>query len=207
MSDLREMFEMTTKQIEPDLEAWQDQQRRQRSRATKRKNGALMIAAAMTIVGAVIVFQVVRTAGTNLRLAGEPHGTTITPRSVAHAWVEPFPTALAVSGGHVYARLDWRQHVLGFEPIQDAGGTVTPFCGGAGGQGGPVSAGVGPFKTAPHCAPVAGFSASHSQRVVVDGNLVVATPQQRTVNAFAPIRASASRCGPRPASAAGTRSR
>jgi hypothetical protein len=39
VSELREVFEMVTKQAEPDVDAWRDQERRQRRKSRNRKLG------------------------------------------------------------------------------------------------------------------------------------------------------------------------
>ena len=49
MPDLREVFEMVTKQIEPDLDSWKEQEDRQRSRSRNRSVGAIVVAAAVAI--------------------------------------------------------------------------------------------------------------------------------------------------------------
>jgi Tol biopolymer transport system component len=56
MAELREVFEMVTKQTEPDLDSWKEQQDRQRRRGRNRRIGAFVVAAAIVAValGAVI---------------------------------------------------------------------------------------------------------------------------------------------------------
>jgi Tol biopolymer transport system component len=49
MSELREVFEMVTKQTEPDVDAWKDQERRQRKANRNKKIGAIAVAAALVI--------------------------------------------------------------------------------------------------------------------------------------------------------------
>jgi Tol biopolymer transport system component len=49
MSELREVFEMVTKQTEPDVDAWKDQERRQRNANRNKKIGAIAVAAALVI--------------------------------------------------------------------------------------------------------------------------------------------------------------
>jgi Tol biopolymer transport system component len=53
MPELREVFEMVTKQTEPDLDSWKQQQERQRRTARNRKIGA--IGAVAAIVSALVV--------------------------------------------------------------------------------------------------------------------------------------------------------
>jgi hypothetical protein len=57
MPELREVFEMATKQIEPDLDAWREQQDRQRRTARNRKIGTFVVVAAIALaaVAAIIV--------------------------------------------------------------------------------------------------------------------------------------------------------
>jgi hypothetical protein len=55
MPELREVFEMTIKQIEPDLEAWREQERRQRRANRNRRVGALAVVAAIAMVAAVLI--------------------------------------------------------------------------------------------------------------------------------------------------------
>ena len=55
MPELKEVFEMATRQIEPDLDAWREQERRQRRTARNRKLGAIGLVAALAVIAAVIV--------------------------------------------------------------------------------------------------------------------------------------------------------
>jgi hypothetical protein len=55
MSEMREVFEMTTKQVEPDLEAWREQEKRQRRANRNRKIGAYVVAAAICVVALVAI--------------------------------------------------------------------------------------------------------------------------------------------------------
>ena len=52
-NEIKELFEMTTKQMEPDQDSWREQQRRQDRSSRKRKVGALFAVAAMVIAVAV----------------------------------------------------------------------------------------------------------------------------------------------------------
>jgi Tol biopolymer transport system component len=53
MAELKEVFEMVTKQTEPDLDSWREQERRQRRTARNRRMGAIALVAA--IVGALVI--------------------------------------------------------------------------------------------------------------------------------------------------------
>ena len=55
MAELREVFEMTTKQMEPDQDSWNEQERRQRRTARNRKVGAFAVAAAIGVAAVVVV--------------------------------------------------------------------------------------------------------------------------------------------------------
>jgi hypothetical protein len=197
MTELREMFEMTTKQIDPDLNAWEDQEHRQRKRSARRKAGALALAATLAIVTIAIAVQVVRnTGGTTPRPANRSHATAMKLPIVAHAYVEPFPTALVVSGGEVYARLSSKRgpaYTVGFHARSTATDALTPFCGG--GIGGPDGA-ISGDSSATRCGPVTGFSGSHTQRVVTGDRVVVASEHQGSVRAFASDCADPSHCQP-----------
>jgi Tol biopolymer transport system component len=54
MSELREVFEMVTKQTEPDLDSWKQQEARQRRTSRNRKVGAIALVAALVV--AVLAF-------------------------------------------------------------------------------------------------------------------------------------------------------
>lgn len=53
MSELKELFDMVTKQTEPDLNSWKEQEERQRRTARKRKLGAFAATAAVIVAGVV----------------------------------------------------------------------------------------------------------------------------------------------------------
>jgi WD40-like Beta Propeller Repeat len=72
-SDLREVFEMVTKQTEPESDAWWEQQRRQRRKSSNRKLGALAIAATIGTVAVVVSFVA-------LTRSAEPPADEPTPR-------------------------------------------------------------------------------------------------------------------------------
>jgi hypothetical protein len=56
MPDLREVFEMTTKQMgEPDLDSWQEQERRHRRASRSKKIGAFAFAAAIVVVAVAVI--------------------------------------------------------------------------------------------------------------------------------------------------------
>jgi hypothetical protein len=102
MSELREVFEMVTNQTEPDLDAWMEQERRQRRKNRNRKLGALAVAAAIGIVGAVVVIRAVDD-GTGTRPGGQPTDTTGTPTAEA---IPPLPGGVVEPGRYVFASYD-----------------------------------------------------------------------------------------------------
>jgi Tol biopolymer transport system component len=63
--ELREVFEMVTKQTEPDLDAWREQEQRHRRASRNRKLGALAVAAGIGLVAVIVV----------IRAAGDGTGT------------------------------------------------------------------------------------------------------------------------------------
>ena len=55
MPEMREVFEMTTKQVEPDVDAWREQEKYQRRSSRNKRIGAFAIAAAIGLVAVVFV--------------------------------------------------------------------------------------------------------------------------------------------------------
>jgi Tol biopolymer transport system component len=72
MTELREVFEMVTKQTEPDLDAWRDQEHRQRRAARNRKAGAIALVAALVL--GVIAFATVLRPGGDSKVAPANNG-------------------------------------------------------------------------------------------------------------------------------------
>jgi dipeptidyl aminopeptidase/acylaminoacyl peptidase len=56
MAELRELFEMTTKQMEPDQDSWRKQEERQQHAARTKKFGALAVAATIAVVAVGIAW-------------------------------------------------------------------------------------------------------------------------------------------------------
>jgi Tol biopolymer transport system component len=54
MTDMKELFEMATTQMEPDQDSWREQQRKQDRSSRNRKVGALVAVAAMVIVAVIV---------------------------------------------------------------------------------------------------------------------------------------------------------
>lgn len=63
MAELREVFDVVTKQIEPDLGAWKEQALRQRRSARSRKMRAMAVAAAVTVGAALFAARVLDRGG------------------------------------------------------------------------------------------------------------------------------------------------
>ena len=81
MPELREVFELTTKQMgEPDVDSWREQERRQRRTSRNKRLGALAVAAAIGLVAVVVV----------IRAADDGKGTRPAMRPT------PTPPAIAV---------------------------------------------------------------------------------------------------------------
>jgi Tol biopolymer transport system component len=108
MPELKEVFEMVTKQTEPDLDAWRQQEGRQRRTSRGRKLGALAVAATLGLVAVIVV----------IRAAGDGTGTqpAVQPTPVAVPEVDylldletgemtPLPNSIAGEndGGSSYA--------------------------------------------------------------------------------------------------------
>jgi hypothetical protein len=56
MPDLREVFEMTTKQMgEPDVDSWREQEKRQRNASRNKKLGVFAVAAAIAVVAVAVI--------------------------------------------------------------------------------------------------------------------------------------------------------
>jgi Tol biopolymer transport system component len=96
MADLKEVFEMATKQIEPDQDSWKDQERRQRRQARNRKLGAFAAVAVILIAAGVFALTLKHGNGTGLANKGTP--SVVPPASMVT------PIVLGVDGT-VTARL------------------------------------------------------------------------------------------------------
>jgi hypothetical protein len=100
MHDLREVFDMVTKQTEPDLDSWKKQEDRQRSRSRNRRLGAIVVAAAAGI--AIGVFALVSRPGSGTTSVTNPPAPSVPfvhdlLRSERNSW-PGWDTAPAVPG-------------------------------------------------------------------------------------------------------------
>jgi Tol biopolymer transport system component len=106
MADIKELFDMVTKQTEPDLDSWKQQEDRQRRSSRNKKIGAYAVAAAFVLIAA-IAFAVLRggeddalTPATDDGTSGS--GTTV----VSHAYLdiatgERSPVAVNLGGARL----------------------------------------------------------------------------------------------------------
>lgn len=83
MPELKEVFDMVTKQAEPDLSSWNDQERRQRRTVRNRKIGAFALVAALLAVAAIVAITLPREdrttdTGTDPRPPSGPHYLNLT---------------------------------------------------------------------------------------------------------------------------------
>jgi hypothetical protein len=79
MAEIDEVFEMTTKQMEPDQDAWNQQERRQRRTARNRKVGALAVAGVI-LLAMIAAILAIRPGKDGTIPADEP---TLTPTDAA----------------------------------------------------------------------------------------------------------------------------
>ncbi len=88
MAELKEIFEMVTNKTEPDLDAWQEQEQRQRRRIIGRRTAAFAVAAVVLVLAMV--------AGVRLREADTsgPAGTSISapPLAITTHFLVDVPT-------------------------------------------------------------------------------------------------------------------
>jgi len=77
MSELREVFEMVTKQTEPDVDALKDQERRQRKANRNKKIGAIAVAAALVI--ALVAIGISTQGSDDVQPAGSGSNPTVAP--------------------------------------------------------------------------------------------------------------------------------
>ena len=101
MPELREVFQMTTKQIEPDVDAWREQERHQRRSSRNRKIGAFAVAAAISLVAVVVVIRAAD--GTGNQPGGQPSVPTTSPTGQQ---IPSLPSAVLEPGRYVFASSD-----------------------------------------------------------------------------------------------------
>jgi Tol biopolymer transport system component len=105
MPELREVFEMTTKQVEPDVDAWREQEKHQRRSSRNKKIGAFAVAAAIGLVAVVLVF-VNRPEPSSIGPATNPSPTPLpefsVPSSVDLQTGGATPLPQSILGGSLY---------------------------------------------------------------------------------------------------------
>jgi len=79
MPELKEVFEMTTKQVEPDVDAWREQEGRQRRSTRNKKIGALAVAAAIGLAAVALIIST--RVGMNAKTPANPP-PTVAPADV-----------------------------------------------------------------------------------------------------------------------------
>jgi Tol biopolymer transport system component len=107
MPDLREVFEMTAKQMgEPDVDSWREQEKRQRNANRNRKVGAFALVAAIVLVAVVWVVEIRR--GENTTTPANESGTVAPGRVSGSFFLDlrtgektPLPEAIVPEGVRV----------------------------------------------------------------------------------------------------------
>ena len=99
MAELREVFEMVTKQTDPDLDAWRQQEQRQRRSSRNRKLGALALAAAIGIVAVVVVIRAIDHETPTQPGGQGPDATEITTDQS----IPPLPSGSVEPGRYVFS--------------------------------------------------------------------------------------------------------
>jgi len=108
MPDLREVFEMTTKQMgEPDVDSWREQEKRQRRAARNRKAGAIALVAALVL--GVIAFATVLRPGEGPNVAPANNG-----KAQPQGATPPFGAQIIGLDGTVIERIPVFQTVTGY---------------------------------------------------------------------------------------------
>ena len=106
MAELRELFEMTTKQVEPDLDSWRDQQRRQERAGRRRRIGAFAVAAAIGVAAVALVL--VSNQSQDASTPADEVPTIVPPATSSEAFLldlrtaETTPLPEALSGANEY---------------------------------------------------------------------------------------------------------
>lgn len=102
MPELKEVFEMTTRQMEPDVDAWREQEKRQRRANRNKKIGAFAVAAAIGVAAIVWVLGPRGGQHTTAPLGGSVDAT---PEEVATDFVESYGAFQASLAG-TYVAVD-----------------------------------------------------------------------------------------------------
>lgn len=120
MTELREVFEMVTRNTEPDRDAWEEQERRQRRAARTRKLGTIGLVAALMAAG--IVFAVTRDDETIVQRPANPAPSAAESGAPARE-----PLGLAIVGLDGSVRQDLGLPTDAWMPDLSADGTRLVF--------------------------------------------------------------------------------
>lgn len=121
MPELREVFEMTTKQIEPDMDSWREQEGRQRRSTRNKKIGALAVAAVIGVAAVALI----------LGTRGGQNATTPASEPPTVAPVDAEAQAVATGFLEAFGAFDVKQAITyladGADLTQLGGGTLGEF--------------------------------------------------------------------------------
>ncbi len=132
MADLREVFEMTTKQMEPDQDSWRQQEDRQRKAGRNKRVGAFVVAATVVIAAAGLVLTQVGSEG------GAPADPTVSFPPTGHPRAVMRPAIVGLDGTVIqHANLApdaWEPNLSpdGQRIVYVTRSTSVGFCGGCG---------------------------------------------------------------------------
>jgi Tol biopolymer transport system component len=111
VAELKELFEMITNDVEPDLDAWREQEERRRQRQRRRRGAAFAVAAVLALLAVAAAFAVRNTSTTEpLTSPAPPLSTTTTLVAFDVATgeatpilkdVQPYGAAVSHDGAHV----------------------------------------------------------------------------------------------------------
>lgn len=87
MPELKEVFEMVSQKVEPDVDAWRQQDERQRRRWRNRKIGAMGLVAALAVVGAILVVTTRPAPDSDGRTVGSLNGAAPSTDALVGVWL------------------------------------------------------------------------------------------------------------------------
>ncbi|HEX6331847.1 MAG TPA: hypothetical protein VF129_11265 [Actinomycetota bacterium] len=134
MSELREVFEMVTKQAEPDLDVWREQERRQRRHTNRRKVGVYALVALIAIGVAAAAVGLLRRADPAGVPADDPNevpqerpeGAPPTAGGLAGLWLEDVAER-GIAGAGVSPTVVWFT-ADGQVRLDNGGDLSFPYC-------------------------------------------------------------------------------
>jgi Tol biopolymer transport system component len=111
VAELKELFEMITNDVEPDLDAWREQEERRRQRQRRRRGAAFAVAAVLALLAVAAAFAVRNTSTTEPLTSPAPPLSTTTALvafdvATGEATpilknVEPYGAAVSHDGAHI----------------------------------------------------------------------------------------------------------